>query len=266
MRSLPSVLAVLLVALAGCATRIPAPPPPAPFGQDVAVVPDSLDRMLLQMELWRTRLGLSDCLTDTTDDGVEARVSLVTLDLFVSPYGSVDSVSARSSRATPQMITCVRDVVRTWYLSEDPAPRRYRFTLPMSARLAEAELGGPVDAADPDGRRVMRSVMMLLWSSRQTLAECYLMARPVPFPVGELSYSGGLVVVRFSIHPDGMTSGVRIVESTLNEPELDTCLIRTIAGWRMPRGQDGLFEFPINFAPLRSAGSPAEADAKASGS
>lgn len=251
-----AVALATIIAVTTCAQR--RPQPPLPFAQHVAVVPDSLDRALLQMELWRTRYGLSECLVDSTDDGIEARVSLFTLDLFVSAYGSVDSVRAWSPRADERMTNCVRDVVRTWILGEQDAPRRYRFTLPLSARLADADLGGPLLMEDGDGRRVMRSVMTMLWNSGQSLAECYVMARPVTYPVsGGSPDNGGLVVVRFSINGDGAPHDISVVESTVYEPGLDSCLVRTIAGWRLPRGEHGVYEFPITFSPEHSPSSTA---------
>ncbi len=250
-------LACIVIALAASATVMACtqrgPQPFIPFAQHIAVVPDSLDRALLQMELWRTRYGLSECLVDTTDDGIEARVGLFALDLFISAYGSVDSVRAWSPRADDRMTTCVRDVVRTWILGEQDAARRYRFTLPMSARLADADLGGPLFVGDGDGRHVMRSVMTMLWTSGQTLAECYVMARPVTFPVGGNNPDGGgLVVVRFAVNGDGTPHDISVVESTIREPGLDSCLVRAIANWRLPRGESGVYEFPITFSPEQS--------------
>jgi len=239
-----------LAALAGCVQ----PPPPAvppPFSVEAATVPDSVDQMLMQMELWRTRLGLSECLLDTSDGQNQARVSLITLDLFVSPEGLVDSVAAASARTTPGMLECVRQVVRTWLLGEQPSPRRYRFTLPMSARLAEAEVGGPVDASLEVDRYVMRAIAVFLYHSAQTMAGCYLLARPVTSPVSLPDY-GGLVVIRFDVAPEGEVLNVSVVESTIRSPGVDSCLVRTVRMWTLPRNDGGMIEFPINFTPRRS--------------
>lgn len=242
---------VALVGLVACAPRY-GPPPAPPFSRQQATVPDSVDQMLLYMELWRTRLGLSECLVDTAEDGPQARVSLVTLDLFVSSYGTVDSVAAASRRATPRMLDCARQVVRTWMLGEHPAPQRYRFTMPMSPRLAEAELGGPLDARVEADRQTMRGVMVGLHRSRQSLAECYLFARPVRTPMGAPT-SGGMVVVRFIATPEGDVTDAAVVESTVPTTGLDSCLVATVRGWKLPEGRGGVFEFPITFAPEEGA-------------
>lgn len=247
----------LCVTVVACGPKYHGPPPQEPFGQDWITIPDSTDQMLLQMELWRTRLGVSECLVDTTENGIEARVGLVTLDLYVSPDGIIDSVRAQSPRATPLMMECLRDVVRTWVVGTNEHRRQYRFTLPMSARLADADLGGPLDA-NKDDRQTMRSVMGLLWKSGPSLAECYLMARPVLFPSGGGQLAGGgLVVVRFDVTPNGRVQDARIVESTIRGFGMDSCLVSTILDWRLPRGKGGTFEFPINFSPEYTAESTA---------
>jgi len=240
---------ICVVGVCGC-TPSYGPPVAPPFSTQVATVPDSLDRMLLQMELWRTRMGLSECLLDTTDEGIMARVSLITLDLFVSPYGSVDSVAATSARATPRMLSCVRHVVRTWFLSEHPQPKRYRFTLPMSPRLAEAEMGGPVDAQLASDRQVMRAISVFLYNSSHSMATCYLLARPVTSPALSTDY-GGMVVVRFSVTPEGEITDAAVVESTIQNPQVDSCLVRTVRTWKVPPNNGGAFEFPISFTPQR---------------
>ena len=240
--------AFALAALFGCAQP---PPFPLPFSVQVATVPDSVDQMLMQMELWRTRVGLSECLVDTSDRQRKARVNLVTLDLFVSPYGMVDSVAAGSLRATPDMLDCVRQVVRTWLLGEHPKPHRYRFTLPMSARLAEAEMGGPVEAEREVDRYMMRAITVFLYRSGQSMATCYLLARPIASPVSIPDY-GGLVVMRFDVAPEGDILEARVVESTIRNPEVDSCLVRTVRTWTLPRNSGGAIEFPINFAPRQA--------------
>jgi TonB family protein len=252
-----SILCLFLFVTA-CGPKYHGPPPQEPFGQDWITIPDSTDQMLLQMELWRTRLGVSECLVDTTKNGIEARVGLVTLDLYVSPDGIIDSARTQSPRATPQMMDCLRDVVRTWVVGTTDNRRQYRFTLPMSARLADADLGGPLNA-DREDRQTMRSVMGLLWRSGPSLAECYLMARPVLLPSGgSHGAGGGLVVVRFDVTPDGRVQDVRIVESTIRGFGMDSCLVNTILDWRLPRGKGGAFEFPINFSPEYTVGSAAK--------
>ncbi len=243
---------LLIVAVAAscvaCAART-GPPLPEPFSSRVAIVPESTDQFLMNLEFWRTRFGLSECMSDTTDSGVTARVSLVTLDLFVSPYGSVDSVAATSARATPRMLDCVRQVVRTWSLGEYPFPRRYRFTLPMSSRLATLDIGGPVDAAAPVDRRISTGVMLMLNASAPALSECYLSARPVVDPMGEGAGVAGTVVVRFRANFDGSVSDVEVVESTNSATGIDSCLVRAVGEWRLPFSEGGVFEFPMSFTP-----------------
>jgi TonB family protein len=243
-------LIIAVFAVTRCAPT--GPPPPLPFSQQVATVPDDLDLALMQIELWRTRYGLSDCLVDTTNDGLVSRVNLISLDLYVSTFGSIDSAMARGTRIDNRMTSCVREVIRTWVLSEQSVPRRYRFTLPMSHRLSTAEIGGPVDASVDDDQHIMRSIMVLLWRSSQPVAECYLVARPFTQPTVVDSDRGGIVVVRMNVEPDGTTQDIEIVESTIGETGLDSCLVNTMANWRLPRGADGAFEFPINFAPSAS--------------
>lgn len=240
----------VLLALVGC-FQPPPPPVSPPFSEEKAIVPDSIDQMLMQMELWRTRLGLSECLVDTSNGKPQARVSLVTLDLFVSPEGLVDSATATSARATPEMLDCVRQVVRTWLLGENPNHRRYRFTLPMSARLAEAEMGGPVDARLEVDRYVMRGIVVFLYQSGKSMASCYLLARPITSPVSMPDY-GGLVVMRLDAAPEGEVIEAEVVESTVHSPHMDSCLIQMARTWKLPRNSGGTIEFPINFVPQRT--------------
>jgi TonB family protein len=260
-----AVLLVILTLFLACAARREAPLP-EPFSQTVATVPDSVDRFLMNLEFWRTRFGLSDCMSDTSRDDPATRVSLVTLDLYVSPYGSVDSIVATSARTTPPMLDCVRQVVRTWWLGEYPRARRYRFTLPMSPRLASLETGGPIEASTPADRRVSSGVMFMLYRSGAALAECYMAAEQ---PVGSLAESrelGGTVVVRFTAEPNGGVSDVRVVESTASAVGIDSCLVETVSRWRLPEGSTGTFEYPVSFAPDRArTGVPSASSAGSSG-
>ena len=218
--------------------------PVIPFSLDVATVPDSVDQQLLMWEFWRTRKGLADGLVDTTGDAPEARVSLVQLDMFVTPLGLVDSVTVVSPRMTPRMISSVRQVVRTWYLGDHGSHRRYRFTVPMSAHMTNGYVGGPVDPEKTD-HATMRAIITEMIQTRRSLAECY--RAYVPQTDSVAAYHDETLVVRIVAGENGVVRNAAVVESMSENTQIDSCLACTIRTWRLPVTAEGAYEFPLRF-------------------
>ena len=238
--------AFLLTLLAACApTPEPAFRPEVilPFSEETATVPDALDQRLIQHELWRTRLGLADCLNDAR--GPEAgAVNLVRLDMFISRYGAVDSVAVAGARLAGETEACLAGVVRTWLLSDEhDEERRYRFTLPLSSRITDMRVGGELGDGADDGR-AMRAVTILMYRNRARLAECYLVAREVDVPTPRLD-CGGMVVMRLRVDDEGKVTGARVMESTMPAGLLDSCLAEVTTRWKLPVDRETAFEFPV---------------------
>lgn len=65
----------------------------------------------------------------------------------------------------------------------------------------------------------------------------------------------GKVVVRFVIGLDGKVSSASVASTTLNEPQVETCLVNAARGWRFLRPKHGTVEvnFPFQLGPPGSA-------------
>ena len=241
---------VCLAAMANLACRrveaevTPPPlPPEIPFSISAATVPDSLDQRLLAWEFWRTRKGLADGLLDTTDAGPEARVGLVRLDMFVSPWGSVDSVRVRSERTTARMDDAIRQVVRTWSLGDLGHSRRYRFTVPMSAHLSDGFVGGSVQPGNASDD-AMRLMLIRLYETRHTMTQCYRLGEQIEEPEG----GDETIIVRVGVTDEGRVGEADVVEATARNAVRDSCLTDMVRSWQFPASASGVYELPIRFA------------------
>ena len=74
-------------------------------------------------------------------------------------------------------------------------------------------------------RRNPQDVMTVINRHRPAILDCYkIRLRTVPDLLGKIS-------LRIIINPDGYVSGVELVENTLNDPDLENCILSKIRNW-----------------------------------
>ena len=59
----------------------------------------------------------------------------------------------------------------------------------------------------------------------------------------------GTVVLAWNVEPDGRVSGARVVDTTMNSIEVESCLVGEIAHWTFPKssGKTPVAKFPFVF-------------------
>lgn len=104
--------------------------------------------------------------------------------------------------------------------------------LPLAAACATAPRAwnssilppGYVFPAEPD----KGSLGLFAVSQQEDLARCHrdFVMKKTP--------ASGRTVIEFTIRPDGATEGVRLVETTLDDPGSVDCMVKSVAAWQTP--------------------------------
>jgi TonB family protein len=59
--------------------------------------------------------------------------------------------------------------------------------------------------------------------------------------------ASGQIVIRLTVAGDGSVSDANVVRSTLNDPEVDSCVLGQAREWRFPPSTESRFIFDVPF-------------------
>ena len=213
----------------------------------VPTSPEGMDRRLLRVEAWRTRVRLSECALVGAKPDTADRVMLAALEFSVTPWGMVDSVVASGQRLSPDQCGCIARTVKSWVFINTDYPRVYRTIIPISLVPARPHILGETELTSCRYREVTRSIAMQVPKWGQVMADCYREGRGPPTDFFDPTRKE-IAVVRFTLEPDGVVSGARVVDPTVGHDRMDGCMADVAVSWQFDTtGARDTFEFPLTF-------------------
>jgi TonB family protein len=111
-------------------------------------------------------------------------------------------------------------------------------------RIAIEQLALPPARAAGPGGRDQDAVEVQASRTRQLIGGCYSIGLAVDRRLA------GVVVVRFTINPNGSVTGVRVSKSNLGNRDVEECIVAAVQTWKFASGSStDTFEYPFSFEP-----------------
>ena len=111
-------------------------------------------------------------------------------------------------------------------------------------RIAVEQLALPPARAAGPGGRDQDAVEVQASRTRQLIGGCYSIGLAADRNLS------GVVVVRFTINPNGSVSGVRVSKSNLGNRDVEECIVAAVQTWKFaPGSTTDTFEYPFSFEP-----------------
>ena len=86
-------------------------------------------------------------------------------------------------------------------------------------------------------------IMVVVKAHMVRVKDCYARA------LAKNSALKGTVVVAWTVQPDGRVFGARVAESTMNNSDVETCIVGEVASWTFPKSasKTEVNKFPFVF-------------------
>ncbi len=111
-------------------------------------------------------------------------------------------------------------------------------------RIQVEQLALPPAQAETTGGRDQAAIDAVAARTRDIVAACYTIG------LAEDPTLSGVVVVRFTINPDGSVSNVGVSQSNLGVPAVEECVVTAVRTWKFSPGSGTeTFEYPFTFEP-----------------
>jgi len=111
-------------------------------------------------------------------------------------------------------------------------------------RIAIEQLALPPARAAGPGGRDQDAVEVQASRTRQLIGGCYSIGLAADRRLA------GVIVVRFTINPNGSVTGVRVSKSNLGNRDVEECVVAAVQTWKFASGSStDTFEYPFSFEP-----------------
>jgi len=108
---------------------------------------------------------------------------------------------------------------------------------------AEAARKGKKAKADKEGTLPQDKIIKVVEQNKASIKQCYEWAKQRKPDIE------GSITVRWKVFPEGNVESCEVVESTLDDKEIASCITGEIKNWTFPKPKDGVVtvNFPFNF-------------------